>query len=51
MIAMSFCSRHKIGRKAVINQIVGNLGGWVENSAIDISTDFVIIPDAMVEAS
>ncbi len=31
-------------------QIVGNLGGWVENAEIDLSTDFVVIADAMVEA-
>ena len=37
-------------REPAVCQIVGNLGGWVENAEIDLSTDFVIIPDAMVEA-
>jgi len=37
-------------KPTVIWQMVGNLGGWVENSDIGISTDFVIIPDTMVEA-
>ncbi len=33
-------------KPTVIYQMVGNLGGWVENGAIDISMDFVIVPDA-----